>query len=122
MRTKRNKNLAKYLPEEIKAVYYQIFTEIIPKNYSCSNPITDPQIRELLLVKGVKKAFTKGIYLRAIVNEYRKTAMVPICSNNRGYWVGNKKEDIINKIESLENRIVGLQEAANGLRNIYNNL
>jgi hypothetical protein len=122
MRTKRHKNLAQSLPVEAKEIYHEIFTEYIPKYYSSDNKITDPQIRELLLERGVKKSYTLSIILRAVVNEFRKNEIVPICSNNRGYWVGKNKREIMDTIEGLENRIVGLQAAADGLRKMYNNL
>ena len=122
MRTKRHKNLAQSLPIDAKEIYLHVFTEVIPKLHSYSNPITDPQIRELLLERGVKKSYTQGIILRAVVNEYRKNGIAAVCSNNKGYWVAKTRQDIMGTIEGLENRIVGLQEAADGLRKMYYNL
>lgn len=52
--------------------------------------------------------------VREIVNALRRAGK-PICSNNHGYWLSNKPEEIFETIHSLERRMVGIAEATEGL-------
>lgn len=72
------------------------------------------------ILSGMKNAGHKleAVRLRKIINRIRATAMAPICSNSKGYWYADNKQDILDEIKSLRQRIKGIDAAVNGLNEI----
>lgn len=55
--------------------------------------------------------------LRSIVN-YLRSAEIPVCSSQRGYWYSENQEDIEKTLSHLEGRVRGINRAIKGLRKI----
>lgn len=54
------------------------------------------------------------IDIRRVINTAR-TWGYPICSNSKGYYYSEDKEEVKKTIKSLTHRIEGIQKAINGL-------
>ena len=58
--------------------------------------------------------YRSDIQVREEVNALR-TAGYPICSNNHGYWLSDKPEEVFETIHDLEHRMEGIAKATGGL-------
>ena len=115
MRKKSELSLAESLPKRYQPVFETVFMGIIPDVATEAKPIKDPDIRKLLLNFGVPQSYTSGIVIRSYVNDLRRKSLLPICSNNRGYWVARNEKEIQTCIDTLTHRVMGIQAALHGL-------
>jgi hypothetical protein len=58
------------------------------------------------------------VRLRKLINYIRSNAMLPICSNSRGYFVSNDPEVLKLQIQSLRERSRSIDRCADGLEKI----
>ena len=61
-----------------------------------------------------------GQEIREAVNYLRKTSISPVCSNNRGYYVSNDKQQIKDQVNKLQGRIDAMNAALLGLQKFIN--
>lgn len=60
--------------------------------------------------------------LRKLTNYCRTNGISPIIANSKGYYISNKKKDLIELKLSLISRIESLQAVVNGIDNMINEL
>jgi len=87
----------------------------------------DNPVKSIQIVTGVnkhyrlKKRFT-DVRLRKIINYYRVNSILPIMSNQNGYYVSYEEEEIDQMVESLSQRAGSILDCAIGLQRIKMNL
>ena len=60
--------------------------------------------------------------LRKLTNYCRTNGISPIIANNRGYYISNKKKDLVELKLSLMSRIESMQAAVKGIEQMMNEL
>lgn len=70
---------------------------------------------------GMKSAFTAS-RLRKLTNYCRTNGIVPIIANSKGYYISNKKKDLVELKMSIISRIESLQAVVKGIDDMMNEL
>lgn len=83
---------------------YDLILNMIPRN--AEQRITASQIGKSLSIKGAK--------VRRYINEMRSSG-VPVCSDQKGYYISTDEAHVKTQIASMENRISAMENAIGGL-------
>lgn len=70
---------------------------------------------------GMKSNFSAA-RLRKLTNYCRTFAIAPVIANSKGYYISNKKKDLVELKLSLISRIESLQAAVKGIDDMMNEL
>lgn len=70
---------------------------------------------------GMKSSFT-STRLRKLTNYCRTNAIAPIIANSKGYYISNKKKDLVELKMSLISRIESLQAVVKGIDDMMTEL
>lgn len=70
---------------------------------------------------GMKSVFT-ATRLRKLTNYCRTNGISPIIANNKGYYISNKKKDLVELKLSILSRIESLQAVVKGIDDMMNEL
>ncbi len=70
---------------------------------------------------GMKSAFTAA-RLRKLTNYCRTNGIAPIIANSKGYYISNKKKDLVELKLSIISRIESLQAVVKGIDDMMNEL
>lgn len=111
----------KPLTLEEKDIILPILIKLLKLKTSPESPIVSDKIIKFMNDKketiGFKCNFSNQRLMK-LINYIRSFGLLPIISGSNGYYVSDRKDEIVSMIESLESRIDSIRAAQQGLKNI----
>jgi len=72
-------------------------------------------IHQRITASGISQRLgIKGAEVRRYINQMRSSG-IPVCSDQKGYYISSNEEHVKTQIASMENRISAMQNAIGGL-------